>query len=466
MQKKNRRPVGLEALEDRWVPASVHFDGSNLTVYNLFITGGASKTTIVESTKTGYFTVTDNVGNQGTYAVTGNITVYGNNAKDAVTVTVDGGAPTGLLGNLSVYAGNGSTDSITIDSTTAVGTIYGNVGVSLGDGLETVKVGSTLGLEVNGNTYIRSASTGTSTATLGGGTSTSKFLGNVSVSGFPETTLGGAKADIFAGSVTVNNSSVTNGSSASTVTLATTSKIYGSLTVLGALGGPTTVTVDGSVLGNLTVELGNGTNSVNLGAAANPIQIGNVDYIAGNGVNVFNVGGAANNVVVTGNVDFNWGNGSNSFGTSAGLTVEGSFYIDNGNGGLNVVGTKAADAFEGQVYGNLSVSTGNGPNQFDLSGTNGAIIGGTWYYNGGNGGNSLTIDNGSSNSVTMNLRMGTLPANNVTITAATDPGTLTGYIDWAVPSAANPAAPPATINGFVDNGYVWTNAITLVNVPS
>jgi hypothetical protein len=459
MQKKNRKPVGLEALEDRWVPASIRFDGSNLTVYNLFITAGASATKVIQGVGS-TFSVTDGGADNGSYAVTGNITIQGNNAKDTLTVNVN--ATTGLLGNLTESVGNGSS-SVAIDSSAGVlGTIFGNVNVSTGNGLNTVSIGAGVGMNTRGNTNISARGTGDNVANLGGGaTNASTFSGNVTVSDFPTTNLGGAKADVFAGNVTVNDSPPN--SAASVVTLSKTSTVFSNLDVLGSIGGPTTVTVDGNVFGNLTADLGNGQNSVSLGVAGTPIQVGNVTYIAGNGVNVFNVNGAANNVIATGNVYLNWGNGANSYGTTTGLTVEGSFFQNDGNGGLTVTG---ADAFEGQVYGGLSVNAGNGPNQFDLSGTGGALVGGTWTYNGGNGGNSLTIDNASANSITLNLRMGTLPLNNVTITAATTGGTLTGLIDWAVPSAANPAAPPATINGFVDNGYVWTNAITLINIPS
>ncbi len=36
--KMARRPLGLEVLEDRWVPATIRFDGSNLFVSNPLVT--------------------------------------------------------------------------------------------------------------------------------------------------------------------------------------------------------------------------------------------------------------------------------------------------------------------------------------------------------------------------------------------------------------------------------------------
>ncbi len=64
--KMTRRPLGLEVLEDRWVPATIRFDGSNLFVSNPLVTAGASKISITE-TGANLFQVKDGTTNDGTY---------------------------------------------------------------------------------------------------------------------------------------------------------------------------------------------------------------------------------------------------------------------------------------------------------------------------------------------------------------------------------------------------------------
>src|SRR3974390_864592 len=117
MNLKKKIPLGLEALEDRWVPATVRFDGANLYITNPFIKAGKSAVVVTESGPN-TFAVTDDGQSNGSYLVTGNITIVGNNASDTVTVTPNA---SGILGNLSVRTGNGAS-SVSVNG----GKILGN----------------------------------------------------------------------------------------------------------------------------------------------------------------------------------------------------------------------------------------------------------------------------------------------------------------------------------------------------
>src|SRR5437879_3242178 len=111
MKSEIRRALSVEVLEDRWVPATIRFDGSNLFVSNLFLVGGASKIQVLQQSNNS-FEVLDGNTHNGSFGVTGNITILGNNAKDTVIVKVNN--TVGLPGNLSVNAGN-AINAITID---------------------------------------------------------------------------------------------------------------------------------------------------------------------------------------------------------------------------------------------------------------------------------------------------------------------------------------------------------------
>ena len=449
MKLKNRKPIGLEALEDRWVPATIRFDGSNLTVSSPLITAGASKIQVIETATPGAFQVLDGVANNGTYAVTGNVTVLGNNAKDNVIFTVK----TTLSGNLSVSTGNG-VSSVTVDGTAATSSVAGNTRINMGLGVSKALVGTTNGLSNKGSLSVSSRSSGVNTVGIGGGANSTFVGGPLSITGFNSVTLGGANKDVFAGGVNVN---VSNGSFSS-ITLVATSKDLGNFTVQGGQGN-TTVNVNAPVLGNASLNLGNGTNSVSLATST----IGSLTYTGGNGSNTLATVGAAGTVTVLGNVALNWGNGANILGPTTALTVQGNMSVNIGNGSLDA---KTA-TFQAVVFGNLNVNTGNGNSSFTFDGTAGASVGGPFNYTGGNGGNNVTVNNATPNLITLNVRFGNntgtgaaATSNVFVIGAGATAGTLTGLVSWGVPSL--------TINGnaFVDNGYVWMNNVTLLNVPS
>ncbi len=472
MKLKNSKPIGLEALEDRWVPSTIRFDGSNLNVTNPLITGGKSTLSVIQVANNS-FQVKDGAANNGFFAVTGNINIQGNNAKGTITVNVQpqGGATTGLLGNLTINTNNGAS-SITVDGTTGLvaplgGSIAGNTFISVGNNANTVSFGSTNGVTNKGSLFVNARGTGANSITVGGGGTPTSVLGNTQISSFPTVLLGGTKGDLFAGNVNVSNGP--NGQ-LSTVQLKTGASILGNFTVQGG-NGNTTLKVDGAVLGFNSFNLGNGNNTVTFAGGGTAVTLGNLNLTAGNGNNSVTLNGGSA-LTVLGNAFLRFGNGTNVFGSTAGVTVNGNVQITDGNGSLDVGKTAAAtNTFRATVFGNVNVNPGNGNNYFTFDGTNGASVGGSFFYNGGNGGNSVTVTNapalGVANQIQLNVRFGNNNLNLFTLGAPGAPptaGTISGIVSWGVSTMAD--ANPPTINGFVDNGYVFANNITLINVPS
>jgi hypothetical protein len=453
MKSRTRPYLGLEKLEDRWVPASVRFDGSNLFVYNLFPrAGGTSSVTLNEAAAGNTFQVLDGAANNGSFAVSGNITIQGNNLRDMVNVNLN--AMTGLTGNLNVSTGNGVA-SVTVDGLAgATGLMVGNTQITLGFGGGTVNLGTANGLSDRGNVTVGSGGTANNTVNLGTAARVSTFAGtNLTFSNFNNVTLGAGSADSFRGNVNISDP---NNPNAGTVTLGKTASVLGNFNVNGGTGNETVNINGAAVNGALSLHLQNGTNALVFGSGG-PTTVGSLSFTSGNGNTSF-TNAAGTTTTVLNNATLNWGNGANSFGATAGFGVNGAFNVTNGNGGVNVV----TNTFRATVGGALTINTGNGANLFTLDGTNGASVAGTFNYTGGTGGNSITVDNASNNLVNLNVFMGEgSPGNDLfTISAATFGGTITGAITWAVPTAANAG------NAFVPNTYVFTNFISLTNVPS
>jgi hypothetical protein len=467
MKLKNRSPLGVEALEDRWVPATVRFDGSNLFVSNPLITAGKSSLSVIE-TGANQFQVKDGAANNGFYAVSGNITINGNNASDQFEVLVNG---SGLTGNLNVTTGNGPS-SVTVDGSVAGASfVAGNTTINMGNGADSVWIaskqpaggifsGASTGMTEKGNLTLNARGLGANLAIVAPSPAApSSVLGSVAINNFPTAILGAA-GNVFAGGIIVNNSA---NSSPSKVTLGGAD--LGNFQLNGGQGA-TSVALNNNVSGTASLQLANGNNSVTLAGGAAGISLGNLNVNAGNGNNSITLGNAANTVIATGNVNLNLGNGANAFGVSTGLTVNGNLFLRTGNGSLDV-GTKA---FEGNVFGSLGVNTGNGNNSFTLDGAGTANVGGSWTYTGGNGGNAVTVTTQATDLFTLNVGFGNNPgsgagtSNVFTIGTGVGAGfvngTLTGAVSWGIPSLT------AAGNAFVDNGYVWMNNITLTNIPS
>jgi hypothetical protein len=174
MAKQRRRTLTLERLEDRWVPSSIQYDGSNLTITNLTgsspavggIGGGPTlavtqqsngtfvvkvNSAVIENPLPGggkaggpfYLDTTTGVGN-GNFFVTGNLNINAGGGNVVIQVTLDNAsANSGLLpGNLTINTGNGNdtviltTISSLTDAKSTGGTIGGSLSVNFGSGAD------------------------------------------------------------------------------------------------------------------------------------------------------------------------------------------------------------------------------------------------------------------------------------------------------------------------------------------
>jgi hypothetical protein len=456
MNSRKRPFLGLEALEDRWVPATIRFDGSNLTISNLMLrAGGTSSVTVTEAATGNNFTVLDGAASNGTYAVSGNITIQGNSAKDTIAVNVNPG--TGLLGNLNVST-TGAASAITVDGTAANGKVLGNTQITLGSGGGTINLGTKFGLNDLGTLGLSASAFSNNTLNVGNATNVSSFAGTTwNITNFNNVTLGAGAADSFKGNVTVSDP---NNGNAGTVTLGLTASVLGNFTINGGTGNET-VNINGAGIGGtLSVHDQSGTNALNFGSGAATTIGGSLSYTALNGNTSFTASAVAGTALtIQNNANFNWGNGANSFGSSTGLTVNGpngqsSLTVTNGTGGLDIT----TNTFRG-VVNTLTINSGNGTNSVTLDGTNGAVVN-TFNYGQNNGGNSVTVnDNNAGHLITLGVYFGTSGANLFTITPTTTAG-LTGTISWATQTTANAG------NGLVPTNYAFFVAINLINVPS
>jgi hypothetical protein len=471
--KVTKRPaLVVEVLESRLVPATIRFDGANLFISNPRTNGGASSVTVTQGVGTA-FQVQDNLANNGTFAVSGGISIQGNNAKDTFAVSP---TATGLNGNLSISTGNGVA-SITVDGNGAPGLLSGNTAITIGAGGGTVNLGTASGLTDNGQVTLRNLGTLAATLNVGSGANNT-FTGNIYTGNFNTVNLGNAAfGDTYRGNVTVQD---TNDPQNTTVTLSTKSTILGDLTVLGGTL-VNAVNVNGNLGDNLAVTLPGSSNSLTLaGGGANITIGGSVAYNSGSGATTF-VGNGGHSATIQGSLTLNWGNGANSLGLTTGLTVNGDFTVFDGNGGFDGGTSKAAGAFtpntfKAAVAGNVTLNLGNGANTFVFDGTNGAKVGGTFIVNGGNGGNTIAVTNapgGPAQLIKLNLSLGNSGANVFWLGSAnglTRPAaaTVQGTVNFGPPSApVGTMTTPFVLgnNYFQPNGYVWMGFITLMNPP-
>jgi hypothetical protein len=496
--KPIRRPrICVETLEERNCPSlSAFFDGSTLTIRGMphpnseYASPGVGGLQ-VQGKGADEVQVTDGTAEIGIFAAESVNLQLANHIGSTITVDLNANV---LSGNLSIglgggNGGNAAVSAITVGTGILNGIVEGNIQVTGGSGNEFLGLGETSqafptfgNLTVGGNVSF----SGRQSTPVANGIYTGNYLDTGSQ--FPASTqavtIGGSLLTNAIGTVdvtgpfgavtaktTVGGNFIANGGGNPFEFLGGTGgggilmfgSVEGNVSVNGSpgssgdvvsMGGANTTALVG---GNIAINLGNGPDSVFLDVAT---VGGSVSVNTGNGSNTITTGDFAMNV--GGNLSINMGNGSNSFtddnaavtGIAANVTVEGNLGVNLGNG-ANTIG-----AVSSSIYGNLNVNVGNGTDSMTLDGTTGAVVNGTFNYTGGNGGNSVTIDNASTNNITMNVRFGNLPANLFTIAAGTTEGTLSGSIAWSVPTLAS------ATNGYVDNGYAWTNAVQLINIPS
>lgn len=281
MRKKQRVPLCLEQMEERWVPATVRFIGGNLFVSNPLIVAGQTGIT-VNATGTNTLQVVDTEGGTasislGTYSGVGNLFITGSNARDNIAVDLHGNTYTG---NLYVNTANGN-DTTTILSTGGAGAILGNVNVNTGLGNDTVNLNST----------------GTTAMTFGGSVQVIALAGNDSF------TFGNATA---------------------------ASTISGDLTLVGVanvtLGNTVTHNVPNTIAGNLSVQDSQ---------VGTPVNFFGTDSVTVGGSMTLNLGNANNTVqfglfTVNGNAQLNLGSGTDST-VIRGATFNGNLGITGGS---------------------------------------------------------------------------------------------------------------------------------------
>ncbi len=455
MHKPLRPVLSLESLEDRWVPATVHFDGSNLSISNLTNVGGKSNLAVTQQAN-GSFQVTDNGTNNGAYFVTGNITITGGATSDNITVTLNKTA-TSLPGSLNINTGNGN-DTVTLTTTAAGGTIGGNVTVNFGNGADLFAADPTgsasVALSIGGSVGV-TFQTGVAQLNTGAfpgiaahsyfeinqktspGQSTT-IGSSVSVTGADVANLGASTLPDGGGALSVGtNATIQTGSGSAAFADANVSGSpttqYNDFVALGVkarVGGTVGITsttgstyaeINSNIGGSLNANLGSGVTSgatanaavgsvldLNFNTAPNlgaPMTIGkDVNYTAGNGNNTLlfddNFSTPPEPLQVGGNITVNFGNGSNSVtfantGVLGGdVFINGSFSLRAGNGN-NQIGTQA-NPFLASVMSNESFNVGSGNNTVAL----GTAPSGTVSFYGGNGTDVFSLDNAPSNGTT------------------------------------------------------------------
>jgi hypothetical protein len=274
----------------------------------------------------------------------GCLTITAGNGSDSVSIQGGGGATDRILGNVLVQLGNG-TDSVTVGTdslapgTTALGlSIYGSFTAVGGNGNDRIQIGN-----------------------AAAAASPVKIAGNTTVSAFNTATLGGAL-------VVDQRLGTSPFAPLKTSTLALTVKPFEK--VLGAVkvtAGPLAANVQlcdsaggatGSI-GSASITLGAGNDTVKL---ATVVPSGNVTVSTGAGTDSVSItadtalqGLAAG----TGNMTLTLGSGVKAFDLDNAFLAAGNVTINAASGGQNVT-------FGGQVGGTLTYNANAGFNTFNL----------------------------------------------------------------------------------------------------
>ncbi len=359
MKQLRRLPLHLEVLEDRWVPATVRFISGSLFVSNPLITGGSASLTL-KQTAANTFQVLDGSANVGTYSGLSNLYVTGSNAKDTITVNLNGNAYTG---NLFVSSGNGNDTVALANSGAAAGTVAGNVNVLTGLGDDSVGINSGSSTIAVGGAVQVNSQQGNDTFTLGNGNGATTVGGDLMVAGFANVTLGAGQSDSVGGNLTIQSAAV---ATSNALTLADNFTVGKNLTYTGGNGANTVNLFGFTVEGDAVFNLGAGSNSIVTPIFNNkPYTIGgNLTITAGSGNNTItpfqnDSTTVADFPVVNGNMNISLGDGNNNLNQAIGwVLIGGDLNVTAGNGN-----NALADLF---TAGNETWNIGNGNNTADV----------------------------------------------------------------------------------------------------
>jgi fibronectin-binding autotransporter adhesin len=440
MKQKNRVPLFVEPLEDRWVPATVRLLDGSLFISNPLITMGSSSIALT-ATNNNVFSVTDNGASLGTYNVGGNIYITGGNAKDVIRFDLAGHT---YSGNLFVNSGNGN-DTVSVQGTGG-GTISGNVSVLPGLGNDSVGIAALGGgLTLSGSVQVTNTA-GNDSVQLGNAAGATTVGGDVTLTNVPNVAIGAGSADVLNGSLSINDSQANTGVNVTLGTAATGIVINNNFNLTAGAGNDTltvnSTTINGSANVNLQAAGGASSDSINF-AGIGDLVSGNLNVQAGSASTTITTNTGMNALTVQGNAAFNLGDGNDNFLPTGDLNVAGNLNVTLGNGTDTVNLGTAASILSGNVYVNL----GNGSDTVTAP----ALIGGSFNYRSGNGSADLLTLGSGANNVNGNVQFG----NGADTLAFNTTGVVTGYYAGGTSGA----------NVFVQDGATIGSPFTLVNFP-
>jgi hypothetical protein len=398
MKQKKGVALHLEALEDRWVPATVRLISGSLFVSNPLITAGSSSLTLTQKAANSW-QVVDGSATLGTYSGVGNLFIFGGNAKTTETVNLNTFT---YGGNLFVNNGNGN-DTVAL-SNGAGGNLLGNVTVLNGFGNDSVGINSATAnaMTIGGNVLVTDRS-GNDSFTFGNGGGVTTLGGNLTLSGIANIQLDQGKNDVVGGTVNVSPGTNLGGHLSLEQGLISGSEV---LTVGGNFNiasGPLSADVflrGMNLGGNLNLQLGNGVgpdpafgqpgNFFGLSSSPSTVTVinGDLNYTSGSGADTLDLGSG----VVNGNMGINVGNGNVniSLETFTAQTIIGGNLTINAGNGNDLIGPLAGDGGnQAKIGGNADFNLGSGRDtvSFDAGGS----LGGTLNMHSGNGNDSLTL---------------------------------------------------------------------------
>jgi hypothetical protein len=408
MKTENRSFLCLEPLENRACPSVlVTFSGGNLTVTgdNLgdTITAKLTATDTVQVTaQSGGGPVT----NLGTFAVTGTLRINGGNAKDTISLDLNGNT---LDGSVYINSGNGG-DAININNSSATpGAVGGLVSILSGPGGDQVTLDSSFNpLRFGGNVLVNTG-LGSNGLAVDAGAS---IAGSLIATDTEVVTFGSSAS---AGSIVIN--AAPGGALANNFTFSPLSTVTSNVSVIGGSGSDT-ILMDSTVNGSMQIVFGNGANIVTFGGTGS--VGGTLTYNGGGGGTFLSM---LDGFSASGNVSLSLGNGANGYDLAHTFTVGGNMTLNGGNGS-DMVGD-----FSGTVDGNLAVNLGNGTNTFTFVGT---VNGTKLTYTGGSGNDTVEVD--GTNFFALSVSMGS-GSNTFTYGAATSVGS--AYLDFGFGSSGD-----------------------------
>lgn len=395
--------LSLEALEARWVPATIRLVSGILQVSNQ--TGDLTITQVAN----GKFSVLDGAKASGTFSGVNSIQVTGTNAANKITVDL---ASFSLGGSLLINSGNGND---TIELLSAGGRIGSSLTVLTGLGDDTVllnKAGAG-DLTIGGTVTLTDTQSGLDTAYFGGAGGILTIGGSVTLTAFNFIRLDSNQPNVFRA-----NFSASLGVDSQFIDIRQTPVGLATLTVGGSLsvtGGPQNdfAELDGIIISkdlsfNFRETPAGTFNGVNLTDTNITQVLGNFYYTGGSGDDqldladtlfdgnvILNMGVSGDDFfaldnVITGTViggDLRVTAGGNldttPFGTGIQATIGGSVIFNLGNGDINIVFA------DGGTAARYQIRAGNGNNNVEF-------LGATTYLTNiifGSGDNTLTLNN-------------------------------------------------------------------------